>query len=96
MEFSLKIKKKSNGKINNIKSNLIIKKIFSYLWINKKLDLIIYNKQFQKKFELKIEDYKNTSKKYKLFKGTLLNEYLLNTDILLFEGEYFISSLFKI
>ena len=77
------------GKIEKIRSSIILKRIFSLLWKNKKLDLIIYNKKLQGKFGLNIDDYKKASKKYKKIeingKG---KEYLLDTNIVIFEGEY--------
>ena len=76
-----------NGNIKKIKSKVILKKILSHLYINRKLDLIIYNKQFQNKLEFNIEDYKNISKKYKIVRNGIIKEYFLNTDFLIFEGD---------
>ena len=53
--------------INDIKSFNIIKKIFYLVIINKKLDIIIYNKQLQKKFGINIEQYKQICKKSKIY-----------------------------
>ena len=50
--------------IKKIKSINILKKIFLFLRLNKKLDIIIHNKSLQNKFGLTIDDYKNASKKY--------------------------------
>ena len=47
-----------------IKSNYIFEFIFSFLSENKKLNLIICNKNLQKKFGLNIESYKEISQKY--------------------------------
>ena len=67
-----------NGNIKKIKSKVILKKILSHLYINRKLDLIIYNKQFQNKLEFNIEDFKNISKKYKIVRNGIIKEYFLN------------------
>ena len=63
--------------------------IFSFLSEKKKLEIIIYNKDLQKKLDLNIEDYKRISKRYRdgerNGKG---KEYDISTDVMLFEGEY--------
>ena len=72
-----------------IKSLNIIKYILSFLYKNKKLDLIVYNKNLQNKLGIDIEYYKEISGRYKIIdtngKG---KEYELITNQLLFEGEY--------
>ena len=78
----------ANNMIKTIKSNYIIKYIFSYLYENKKLELIKYNKKCQKILKIDINDYKEISGKFiegeRNGKG---KEY--NDDYrLLFEGEY--------
>ena len=45
---------------SNIKSSYILKEIFSFLNIEKKLNIIIYNKQLQKDCGIDIEDYKKS------------------------------------
>ena len=66
-----------------------MKSIFSFLFENKKLELLSHNKKLQKSFDLTLEDYKKFNHRYKILddngKG---KEYLINTNILLFEGEY--------
>ena len=52
--------------INLIKSYHNLKEIFSFLEQRIKLDIIIYNKQFQKMLGVNIEDYKKASGKYKV------------------------------
>ena len=49
--------KKSTGNINKIKSIYITKKILSYLEIDKKLNMIRYNKNLQKRLRKDINDY---------------------------------------
>ena len=74
---------------NSIKSLYIKKEIFSFLNIKQKLEIIIYNKQIQGEFGIDIKNYKNISGKYKIGgKNGKVSEYILNTNILLFEGEY--------
>ena len=60
------MEKKFDSNFGNIKSPIIMKKIFSLILYKKELDLIIHNKKFQKKLEISIEDIKNTSKKYRI------------------------------
>ena len=75
--------------IRNIKSAYIIRYLFSFINIKQKLNLIIYNKQLRKIIGVDIEDYKETSGKYKIAeKNGKGREYILNTNILIFEGEY--------
>jgi len=72
-----------------LKSLYIIKYIFSFLYENKKLDLIIHNKSFQNKLNIDLEYYKEISGKYKIAEGDKKGkEYKLGTNILIFEGEY--------
>ena len=73
----------------SIKSHYIIKTILSLLNEKKKLNMIIYNKMIQHKLGIDIENYKTVSGRVKfLDKNCYGREYKLNTDILVFEGEY--------
>ena len=73
----------------SIKSIYNVKKIFSHLYEKKKLDIIIYNKNYQKLFGISIENYKKLSGKYVVCeKNGIRKEYLLNTNKLIFKGEY--------
>ena len=73
----------------NIKSSFILKIIFSHLINNKKLEIIIYNKQLQDILGININDYKNVNKRYKIGgKNGKGKEYILGTNTLFFEGEY--------
>ena len=57
--------------------------------MRKKLEIIIYSKHFQKRIEVDIKDYRNASKRLKIGgKNGKGKEYKLNTDILLFKGDY--------
>ena len=76
-------------KLRIIKSSFILKKIFSFVYLNKKLDIIINNKSLQNRFGYTIEDYKNASKRYKIIDvNGKVKEYLISSDILVFEGVY--------
>ena len=48
-----------------VKSLYIIKDILSFLYENLKLNIVIYNKQLQKKLDINIKDYKRRSRIYK-------------------------------
>ena len=75
--------------IKDIKSIFILKIIFSFLSKKQILNMIIYNKKLQKMFLVDIKDYKKISGKYKIGgKNGKGKEYLINTNILIFEGEY--------
>ena len=78
----------NSASIDNIKSPYILRKLLSLLCEIKKLDLLIYNKQLQNKMKINIENYKNIRYKYKIAerngKG---KEYIINTNIIIFEGD---------
>ena len=83
-----KIKNMINLK-KDIKNFYNIKRIFSFLDHKEKLKMIIYNKKLQKKLGVGIQDYKNISGRYKIDeKNGKGKEYTLNTNKLIFEGEY--------
>ena len=75
--------------LNIIKSKKILKCIFNYLNIKKKLILMNYNKVLQNKFGLTIDDYKKNAKRIKVggFNG-YGKEYLSGSNKLIFEGKY--------
>ncbi len=75
--------------IKHIKSSYILKILFSNIRENKKLDMIKYNKEIQNHLAVNIDDYKNKSGRYIIKeKNGYGKEYQLNTNILVFEGEY--------
>ncbi len=75
--------------LNKVKSVYILKKLFYLLFKRKSLDVISYNKKFQNKFGINIDDYKKESRKLKIGeKNGNGKEYILDTYILIFEGEY--------
>ena len=75
--------------IMDVNSKYIRNIIFSFLDEKAKLNLIKYNKYFQKSFSIDIEYYKIISRRYivKDLNG-YAKEYLLNTNELIFEGQY--------
>ena len=75
--------------LGDIKSIYILKYIFSYINERQKFNMIVYNKKIQKIFGIDIENYKKISGKYKIDgKNGEGKEYILNTNELIFEGEY--------
>ena len=87
MEEFGNIKYKVN--LKDIKSTLIIKKIFSFLNEKQKLNMIIYNKELKKILLIDIKDYKKRSGIYKIGeKNGKGKEYIINTNKLIFKGEY--------
>ena len=76
--------------INEIKSFFNLNEVFSFLGNRKKLlNMIIYNKQLQKKLGVNILDYKNLSKICKIVKKDGQGkEFTIDTNKLIFEGEY--------
>ena len=83
------ISDKSKIILRDIKSFFIIKRIFSFLSENQKLNMIAYNKEFQNICSIDIGDYKRISGKYKIgSKNGKGKEYKIDTNKLIFEGEY--------
>ena len=81
--------KKYINLMKDIKAPHIIDEVFSFLQQKTKLNLIIYNKEIQKKLRVNIQDYQKTSGKYKIGgKSGKGSEYTLRTNRLIFEGEY--------
>ena len=75
--------------LGNIKSSYIIMNVFSFLEKKQKLNLIIYNKKFQKIFGVGFEDYREISKIYRIvdINGNG-GDYIKDTEKLIFVGEY--------
>ena len=75
--------------IGDIKSKYNIKEVFSFLSEKQKLNMIIYNKEIQYILGIDIEDYKKASGRYIIYGiNGEVKEYKINTNKLLFEGEY--------
>ena len=80
---------KSRNIIRHIKSNFILKKIFSLICEIRKLDVILYNKMLQNSLNINNENYDKYRWKYKIGeKNGIGEEYDLDSNSLLFEGEY--------
>ena len=54
----------SNYKLNNLKSDYFIQKLFYYIYKRKSLEIIKYNKSIQKKMNININNYKEYSEIY--------------------------------
>ena len=74
---------------NNIKSPLILKKVFSFLYENREYEILKHNKNYQNFFSINIDSYKKLSGRYKKdgING-FGQEFLLGNDNLIFEGDY--------
>ena len=77
-----------NNIIKTIKSKYIIKYIFSYLYENKKLELIKYNNKCQKILNIDINYYKEISGKFIVGERNGKGKEYDYDHRLLFEGEY--------
>ena len=74
--------------IKNIKSKYILNGVLSYLYENKKLELIKYNKKCQKLFIIDFNYYKQISGKYLNGERNGNGKEYDDNDNLLFEGGY--------
>jgi len=73
----------------SIKSKYNLKEILLFLGRKRLYNLIIYNKHLQKELEINLEEYKKISGKYKIGeKNGIGRVYKLDTNILIFKGEY--------
>ena len=80
---------KSKIDLREIKSSYIKIRIFSFLYEKQKLKMIVYSKELQKICLIDIDYYKNISEKYLICRNKgKCKEYIINTSIVIFEGEY--------
>ena len=80
---------KTYGNFKNIKSQKILKFIFSFLFKNKKLDIISYNNQIKRILKVNFDDYKIAGNLEKIGnRNGYGKEYIKGTNLLIFEGEY--------
>ena len=78
-----------NDSIENIKSSVIYKRIFSFVNEKKKLKSIKYNKNLQNKINISLNNYKYYKGIYIIYEKTGIGkEYDGEDDRLLYEGEY--------
>ena len=72
-----------------IKQIVVYNIIFPYITEKKKLSLITYNKNIQNAFNIRLINYKIQSRKYKIGeRNGRGEEYNIDDDQLIFEGEY--------
>ena len=87
-----KSKENENNYLNlkySVKSEYILKKIFSFLEKHKELLVINYNKIIQNQLNDNIDDYKKTSHIYReIEKNGMGKEFLTKDNVLIFEGQY--------
>ena len=77
------------GNIEQIRSKYILSGVLSFLYQNRKLDLVAFNKTIKENLNINLEDYQKSCQKGILrCKDTNIKEYIIKTDILIFEGEY--------
>jgi antitoxin component YwqK of YwqJK toxin-antitoxin module len=77
--------------LKNVKSNYILKHVFSYIDERKKLYLIKYNKNFQNKLNINLIIYKAFSKKFIIYDNKNNKEgreFLYYKDSRIYQGEY--------
>ena len=55
-------KNKQKNVFENLKSDFILKKVFSIMKLNKSLEIMKYNKKLQKRLNININDYRECSK----------------------------------
>ena len=74
--------------LNNIKSKYILAEVFDLLAIKHQLRLIVHNKVLQNKLNINKETYKHHCGRYIELEGDYGKEYLVEENILLYEGQY--------
>ena len=71
-----------------INSSYINEIIFGFLGEIRKLEIIKYNKSFQKNLNININNYKKESKRYIIFESKTRGKEYNKLDHLIYEGEY--------
>ena len=74
--------------LKNIKSQKICKMLLSLLVVNKKLKIIKYNKEIQKKLNISLIDFKEYSKRYIIYESKTKGKEYDKDGKLLFDGEF--------
>ncbi len=74
--------------LKNIKSSAIFKTIFNKLFLKNKLKLFRYNKSFQKKLNIFLNDYKTFNGRYIIYESKWKGKEYNSENILLFAGEF--------
>ena len=80
---------KSEKNIKSISKYILKDILFSFLSEKQKLEIIVHNKELQKKLDITIEDYKRIREIYRKGKRNRKGkEYYIPFNIMIFEGEY--------
>ena len=82
----------SNNKLEKLKSDYFIQKLFDYIYKRKSLEIIKYNKSVQKRINININNYKEYSKIYSSIEIEIKpekNEYSRFINIDEYEEEYY-------
>ena len=74
--------------LNLIHSPFIIKKILNYLYDKKKLKMIKYNKEIQRKINISLMNYRILSERYIIYETNIFGKEYNYDGKLLFSGEY--------
>ena len=74
--------------LKNIKSSVIIQKIFNKLIFKNKLRLFRHNKSFQKKYNISLNDYKTNNGRYIIYESKIKGKEYNSENKLIFIGEY--------
>ena len=75
--------------LENIRSSLILKKVFSYLNNKTKIRIIYYNKRLHNKISVSLDNLNSDLEKYIIYESkTIAKEYDYFNDKLLYEGGY--------
>ena len=72
----------------NIKANYILQSIFSFIDDKKKLKIVQYNKNFQKRMNINIMNYRQMSAKFFIGERNGIGKEYNYDGHLIFEGEY--------
>ena len=72
----------------NIKANYILQSIFSFIDDKKKLKIVQYNKNFQKRININIMNYRQMSAKFFIGERNGIGKEFNYDGHLIFEGEY--------
>jgi len=82
----------SSNKLNHLKSNFILKKIFDYIHKRKSLETIKCNKSIQKRMNININHYKEYSEKYSSIEieiKPMKNKYCRFINVVDYKKEYY-------
>ena len=75
--------------LENVKSQYLVKLLFTFLLHKRKLRIVRYNKQLQKKLDINLIFYKNMTNKYIIYEGKGIGKEYDLEGKLLFKGQYY-------